>query len=364
MKSKKAIVIAVVVCCILIGIGIFVFFATQKDSYRVIKIYEFDGTATVSRENMGEISMYPNMVLQSGDEVYFEEGLLTLKLDEDKYVYVEEKTRFVLTASGTEASGKTSIELKEGAITNEIRSPLADNASYEVHTQNSSMSVRGTVFRVEVYFDAEGVLYTRVSVFGGKVETHLVFSDGTKADPRMVEYGKETIIYENDVDTDYLEGITDIQYETLTKAALKVLSNLVKEGLSLEILPEELVGLIMEEDSSEEKSENEEQKDSTKESDDADNAEEDNETEDENIDTSKDPDDESIDDSTEDSPPAPSASRNTYTVTFVYDGVTFATQSVAEGGHATEPSLMPAKEGEWEFDFSTAITKNITVYWK
>lgn len=58
-------------------------------------------------------------------------------------------------------------------------------------------------------------------------------------------------------------------------------------------------------------------------------------------------------------PPTP-----TYTVTFVYQNKTFATQQVKSGGKASEPLLIPAQSGAWEFDFSTAITADTTVTWK
>lgn len=58
-------------------------------------------------------------------------------------------------------------------------------------------------------------------------------------------------------------------------------------------------------------------------------------------------------------PPAP-----TYTVTFVYQGKTFATQQVKGGETVSEPLLMPAQGGAWDFDFATAITADTTVTWK
>ncbi len=54
----------------------------------------------------------------------------------------------------------------------------------------------------------------------------------------------------------------------------------------------------------------------------------------------------------------------TYTVTFTYQGKTFATQSVKSGKTVSEPLLMPTQSGAWEFDFTTAITADTTVTWK
>ena len=54
----------------------------------------------------------------------------------------------------------------------------------------------------------------------------------------------------------------------------------------------------------------------------------------------------------------------TYTVTFEYQGTTFATQKVKSGEKATAPLLAPAESGAWDFDFGTEIKANTTVKWK
>lgn len=376
-KKKKILIFSAIAVLILLLIIVIIMILNKEESYRIVKIYELDGTATVTREDTGEIEIYPNMVLASGDEVYLKEGLMTLKLDEDKYVYVEEDTRFSLVAQGNASNSKTSIELKQGAIINEIRSPLPQDASYEVHTQNSSMSVRGTTFRVAVYYDENGTLFTKVSVFDGKVETQLVYKDGTKADPRMIEYGKETIIFEDDTNTDYLEGITDIKYEELSVQALKTLLKLVKEGLVLSISEEELseiISLLTEEDSTileEEPKEDttddsqQELTDSTEEEDteDAGQEKKKEETPSDQTQPSAPTDNGQVTPPGSDDTDATEEEKGPYTVTFKYNGTVFATQTVENGKCATKPSLMPAKSGDWDFDFSTAITVDTTINW-
>lgn len=365
-QSKKILIIGVIIAVVAIIAGIVIFLLNREESYRVVKIYELDGTATVTREDTGEIEIYPNMVLASGDEVWLKEGLMTLKLDEDKYVYVEENTRFSLQAKGNAADSETSINLIEGAIVNEIRSPLSEDASYEVHTQNSSMSVRGTTFRVAIYYDEEGTLFTKVSVFDGKVQTQLVYKDGTKADPRMVEVGKETVIFEDDTNTNYLDGITDIKYEELSVRALETLVGLVKEGLSLPVSVDDLNAMIAsakEKGSSGEDAETVEKDEADSQNQDESEEEEENdvpETEPSSDDSAASSDDEAQ----SDTPPASSGNTVTYTVTFMYNGQTFATQSVSSGGCASQPVLRPEASGSWDFDFSKAITKNISINWK
>lgn len=53
----------------------------------------------------------------------------------------------------------------------------------------------------------------------------------------------------------------------------------------------------------------------------------------------------------------------THTVTFEYQGSIFATQEVTNGGTASEPRLMPAQNGKWDFDFGTVIQADTTIKW-
>lgn len=58
----------------------------------------------------------------------------------------------------------------------------------------------------------------------------------------------------------------------------------------------------------------------------------------------------------------------TYTVTFRYDdgddSKVFATQTVIKGGKAIKPILTPEATGEWNFDFDTPVTSDLTIEWK
>ncbi len=51
-------------------------------------------------------------------------------------------------------------------------------------------------------------------------------------------------------------------------------------------------------------------------------------------------------------------------VKFTVDGTVFGTQTVAYGEHAHAPKLMPAPEGDWDFDFSTPVTTDLEILWK
>lgn len=225
MKNNKKLILIIVgaLLAICVTIVAVVMLTKKEEAYRIIKVYEYDGDGVVNRKSIGDIEPYNNMVLESGDNIRLNTGLMTLKLDDDKYVYVEENTEFELQATGTSQDSKTTINLKHGAITNDIQNKLSGESSYEINTPNSTMSVRGTTYYVEVYKDEKGITYTRVSVFEGKVTTKLRYADGTVEEKEVaVEGGKEVIIYEDDTTTDYLEGVTDIDYSTLPDDVLVI----------------------------------------------------------------------------------------------------------------------------------------------
>ena len=290
-KSRRWLIIAVAILVIAAAVAIILLITKKKDSYRVIKIYEVEGAAFVQRDGVDDLEPYANMLLKSGDTVRVDAGSMTLKLDEDKYVYVEENTEFKLIAQGTDENSKTAIELTKGAITNEIQNKLSTESSYEVNTPNATMAVRGTVFRVEV---------TYVSTLEGKVASRLVYADGSVSEQEvLIEHGYEVIIYQDDKNTDYMGDVEPIDFSKLPQAVSERFGALIDE------LKEEL-GL--KEETTNQKSE--------------------------------------------------------YTVTFLYNGAVFGTQTVKAGACAQEPSLMPEAGGSWDYDFSKPVMEDITIEWK
>ena len=287
-NKKRNIIIAVSILLVIIIAVVLVLILKKDDAYRIIKVYEYEGAGLVSRDSIGDIEPYNNMVLESGDKVTLKTGDMTLKLDDDKYIYVEENTKFVLEATGTSEDSKTRIELLEGAITNDIQNKLSDESSYEINTPNSTMAVRGTTYRVTTYYDEEGVCYTKLSVFDGEVTTRLIHPDGRVSEEEVsVAKGKEVIIYEDGKVTDYLGDVTDINYDELSDQVTQTLIDLGYD-----------------------------------------------------ITSSK------------------------HTVTFMYNGTEFGTQTVKHGECAQMPTLVPSQTGKWDFDFDTPINQDTTIEWK
>lgn len=313
-KNRQRIVIILAAVVTVVVIGIVFLLLNREESYRVIKIFSLDGNAIITRVKLGEIEAYENMLLESGDVVALNTGTMTLKLDEDKYVYVEEQTEFALEASGSSENGKTRIRLNRGAITNELQNKLNGESAYEINTPNSTMSVRGTIYRVEVYIDEQGVLYTKVSVFEGSVAVRLIYPDGTVSDDEtIIDKGKEVIVYEDGSTTDYLTDVRDIDYTELPDSVIELLIQL---------------GLDADEPKVDE------------------------------------PDTSDLEASTQEEIDTEEDLSETFTVTFLYEGSIFGKQQVKKGDCVTEPVLMPTSGGSWDFDFSMPITEDTKINWK
>ncbi|MGN0155491.1 MAG: FecR domain-containing protein [Lachnospiraceae bacterium] len=305
-SHKKKLILISSSVLLIAAVAIIVLFVVlnKKDAYRNVKVYEVSGEATITRDGVGEIEAYQDMVLESGDTVVVKSGKMTLRLDDDKYVYVESDTEFKLVAEGNSANSKTSIELSYGAITNDIQNALSEDSSYEVNTPNSNMSVRGTIYRVHIYY-VDGVRYTKVSVFEGEVDSYLRYPDGRLSkNSVIIKHGKEVIIYDDDTNTDYLSEPGAIDYAGLPEDVINLLREIMENG--------EDIGIPSDSSDKDTKSE----------------------------------------------------ANGPFTVTFMYNGSVFGTQTVEKGGQASVPSLAPAQSGSWNFDFSTEITKDTTIQWK
>lgn len=300
-RKTIAIIAGAAVAVIAVAIALIVVFK-KGDNYRLLKLFEFEGTGKVTRESKGDITPYTNMVLESGDMISLDTGTMTIQADEDKFIHLDEHTTIKLVATGTSANSKTSIELLEGGITSDIRNKLSADSTYEINTPNSAMSVRGTVFYTFVY-EVDGIKYTRICCFEGEVETNRVYKDGTTdITPVSVPKGKEVIIYEDGTVVDYLtDEPQDIDYNTLPDETLIELRKMIDStGKDFSITSDEITKIL----------------------------------------------------------------EGPYTVTFMYNGIEFATQIVKKGDKAQIPALSPSPTGGWDFNFSKTIERDTTIEWK
>lgn len=424
---------------------------SKKDSFRSVQIYELEGTAQIERQESGVVNAVENLYLEAQDKVSVAaESNMRLKLDDDKYVLAEENTVFSIQAEGTAEDSLTTIALEKGAITNELQNSLSKDSLYEVVTPNSVMAVRGTVFRVEVMYDENGEIYTKVTTFEGKVSAQLKYADGTYGEEETVEAGNEAIIHRDEVITEFLRGPGATDYSELPAEVLLWLSDLIDRGTHVEgITKEELDRLLSgEKEAGDEASEQDggsksgrEKKPSGEKADSA-NAGTSTGSRREggagnngnagtgdvgskwsggvagnsgntgnpggvgntgntgnigNTGNSGNSGNSGGGGNAGDAGNSggggnagdagnsgggggssggggnsgggggsgnPDDDKKSYTVTFTYQGSTFATQTVENGEKASAPKLMPSARGEWDFDFSQSIKKDTTITWK
>lgn len=149
--KAKIIIAAAAAVTVTAAAVIFVMLSGGKaEAYRVLKIFEMTGGASVDRSAM-ELSAYTGMNLESSDVLsVMKDSSVFISPDNDKFILLDRNTVMEMKASGTPSDIRTTIKLISGTILNEITNPLSANSVYEVNTPKATMAVRGTDFTVTV----------------------------------------------------------------------------------------------------------------------------------------------------------------------------------------------------------------------
>lgn len=403
--SAGAVVVGGIVVAVLLNLD-------GKTAFRNITVIDTLGTVSVYRESVNDtLDAYVDMNLESGDEVTVgPSSELDLKLDDDKFVYVEENTKMSLKADGDSDNSKTQILLSEGATLHKLDSKLSDSSTYEIETPNATMAIRGTITWARVYKGADGEVHSDFQVYEGKTELQLHTVDGTPiGKPVDIPEGYQVltrggqdfseIILQNVNDKE--EELAPIDYKDLPTQTLNILKGIMNSGRAIYVgvntLPDRVpvsfddVEEILkkrEEDKTSEDEEEEDNEDLTtnnKDADEGDDSEEDASEEEEIEETTtssttkkKTTTSQTASTSSASTATTPStsdaATPDACTVSFMYNSGTFAEQYVTYGMAASKPKLQPSASGNWYyttedgslavFDFSTPIMGNIILTWQ
>ena len=358
----------------------------KVEAYRNIKVMSINGSATVERASVGTLDAYADMKLENGDRLSVDgSSSLTLSMDDDKYAMLEPGSSLTLEADGTKENSRTVIHLEAGAVMNYLSQKLNEGSSYEVTVPNSTMAVRGTVFRVAIAYDENGESYTTVQVFEGIVGCRLVFPDGTISEEEVqLAPGKEVLIHGDTSISEYVgDKGHDIDYTTLNREALEFLLFCIDDGADLCIPREEVEELLRRLDQPEEETEEQEEAEEPEKEVKkpvvietpepvVPAVEEAPSSSGGSSETSKgSPENDDDQKSHHSSKKKPSSSDNTtneeiktYTVTFqTASGDVFCTQTVEDGKTASKPKLQPSASGSWNYDFTKTVTENIIITW-
>ncbi len=180
LTLKMKVIIAVAAVLVVGGTAAVVGYnVTKEDAYRVLKVFEMTGDSTVYREGSGNLEAYVGMNLESGDVLSVgDESTLRVVLDNDKYILLDGGTVLELNAAGTAADSRTTVNLRQGTILNEITNPLSANSSYEVNAPKATMAVRGTSFSVSVRDDGSGGYNINETTYHGLVNVSILDEEG------------------------------------------------------------------------------------------------------------------------------------------------------------------------------------------
>lgn len=219
-----------------------------EESYRTVAVEEVNGTALVSGEDKEAQNAFAGMHLYSGDDVSVQqESDMTMVLDMDKYVYAEPGTHFWLECEGTADDSRTLICMDAGSVLNHIKTNLNEGEVYQVDTPNSTMAVRGTVFRVTVYRGEDGLVYTLLEVFEGRVQVDLKTETGEyngvsetfePGEGALIRGNSEFSEFVRDDELDWIETDTGtvklpIAYKKLPPETAEILVDFIEEGREL-----------------------------------------------------------------------------------------------------------------------------------
>ena len=241
LKTVKGKILAasagvVVVATVVVGA---VFLFSGEESYRSIAVEQLQGVSLVS-DKESEREAYKGMYLNSGEDVQVQNNAnLTLKIDADKHLYADALTHFKVECVDGDESGKKVIHLLEGSTLHRLENALKGEESYSVETPNASMAVRGTVFRVTVDRDEDGLTYTLVEVFDGKVQVDLKEENGDyNGITETFGPGESALIRGNTEFAEFVvgdEGVykQEIAYKQIPQSVAKVLVEYIDDGEEL-----------------------------------------------------------------------------------------------------------------------------------
>ena len=224
------------------GVAAGVVIATNNAKYRAISVEEVTGTVTATGEKKnGQLLVGEHLI--SGDfvSVATESGL-TMCADKTKYLYADPETSFRISSENSSKSKNLEIFMESGSTLHELKEKLGEGDTYRVDTPNSTMSVRGTTFRVTVYRDSKGTSYTLTEVESGTVVIQLKTKTGEfTGEEEAVEAGESALVRDTETSSEFVKSRkgTDtmvLDYDKLPDESVDRLIALITEK------PAEIIG--------------------------------------------------------------------------------------------------------------------------
>ena len=243
--TKGKITMAAVGVAAVAAVVVAVLVIINNNKYRSISVADVKGIVNIiGQKNNGQA--YKGQRLFDGDDVsVMQDSELTLCLNNDKYVYADENTHFTLEAASSRQGNKLKIVLDKGSELNVLTAKLGDGDTYQVDTPNSTMSVRGTRFRMTVYKGDDGYTYTLLEVESGVVLAQLKTLTGDYNGVEKEFYAGESALIRGGDDfsefviSDSEDVVWILDHNSLPSEAVSRLIEVIKKSEELEAAKKE-----------------------------------------------------------------------------------------------------------------------------
>lgn len=190
-ENLKLILIGVISILMIIAGAIVVSLYFGGDVARNLTVTDISGTVNITRDGKG-INVARQSKLRSGDIISTDKnGSVRISIDGDKYIWVEPDSSAYIYFTDVASKGDISVNLTKGSVICQLNSELKGGASFSLKTPNSTVSVKGTVFRAEFdyaqeYKNYKNVMITQVQNFDGTVELQLYDAEKQPSNLPMV----------------------------------------------------------------------------------------------------------------------------------------------------------------------------------
>ena len=153
-----------------------------EEAARKAVLTEFTGSCRIERgeetmEGAKELELKTNDVIIVG-----ENGSAGVKVDDDKFLYIDGPASVQLVVNGTADSSQTIVYVENGAVMTEVKNKLSDSSSFHIMTENTVLTIRGTITMTEVRLIEEGGhLVLTNAVLQGNAELRAVKTENSGA---------------------------------------------------------------------------------------------------------------------------------------------------------------------------------------
>ena len=220
LSKKTKIIMAVAAVAVIAGAVTLVVLGRSGYTATTMRLLRVEGTVNIEDSKGGTKPVIDKIRFQSGDALNTgNDGLASVGLDDTKIVTLQTDSRVEFQKQNK----KLELKLTKGALFFEVMEHLKDDETYEIHTSNMTVGIRGT--SGYVYYDESDKRESLV-VTDGVVEVSATNPVTGETKTARVEGGKQIKVYlYSDRTEDTVEfELSDVSEESLPEFPLQRLA--------------------------------------------------------------------------------------------------------------------------------------------